>query len=200
MATHKFYLVSLCLIWLLCIANAEVVVFSPCDDNPGSCTIHEVRIQPCPESEEHTPCKVKRGKTATIEFDYTTQWDSSTAHGQVYSVTDDGDLPMAGMNTNACDHTSCPIQTSNRKTYIYNLLLAKKFPVGTYTARWVLRNPEKPETSSERCCFTFKIKLTKWNDYQTTFVVVASAPTSPPPPPHTQFPYLLFSLSVPFIG
>lgn len=40
---------------------------------PGSCSVHEVRIQPCPESEEHKPCKVKRGKTATIEFDYTTR-------------------------------------------------------------------------------------------------------------------------------
>lgn len=36
---------------------------------------------------------------------------------------------MAGMDTNACDYTSCPIQTSNRQTYIYTLLLAKKFPV-----------------------------------------------------------------------
>lgn len=133
------------------------------------------------------------------------EWGASTVHGQVYSVTDDGDLPLAGMNTNACEYTSCPIQTSNRQTYAYTLPLAKKFPVvselrasararaphfydiqkmclidirvypvlmfllfrtfflrqGTYTIRWVLRNPEKPETSSERCCFTTKIKLTK---------------------------------------
>lgn len=35
MATHKFYLVSFCLTWLLCIASAEVVSFSSCDENPG---------------------------------------------------------------------------------------------------------------------------------------------------------------------
>lgn len=129
------------------------------------------------------------------------EWDSTAAHGQVYSVTDDADLPLAGMNTNACEYTSCPIQASDKKTYNYTLPLQKKFPVvsicphdvyfvegcqnvtraympffflptdvhihttisfqGTYTIRWVLRNPEKPETSSERCCFTTKIKLTK---------------------------------------
>lgn len=57
------------------------------------------------------------------------EWAASTVHGQVYSVTDDGDLPLAGMNTNACEYTSCPIQTSNRQTYAYTLPLAKKFPV-----------------------------------------------------------------------
>lgn len=59
----------------------------------------------------------------------TEEWAASTVHGQVYSVTDDGDLPLAGMNTNACEYTSCPIQTSNRQTYAYTLPLAKKFPV-----------------------------------------------------------------------
>lgn len=33
---------------------------------------------------------------------------------------------------------------------------------GTYTIRWVIRNSGQPDTSSERCCFTTKIKLTKW--------------------------------------
>lgn len=64
-----------------------------------------------------------------FELRMNVEWDSSTAHGQVYSVTDDGDLPLAGMNTNACDYTNCPIQTSNRQAYAYTLPLAKKFPV-----------------------------------------------------------------------
>lgn len=41
MATHKFYLVSLCLTWLLCIASAEVVSTQACDENPG--TLHRIR-------------------------------------------------------------------------------------------------------------------------------------------------------------
>lgn len=60
---------------------------------------------------------------------YQTEWDSESLHGQVYSVTDDGDLPMAGMNTNACEHTICPVHSSARQTYNYTLQLAKKFPV-----------------------------------------------------------------------
>lgn len=56
------------------------------------------------------------------------EWDAANAFGQVYSVTDDGDLSMPGMNTNACGYTACPIQSSTRQTYSYTLPLAKKFP------------------------------------------------------------------------
>jgi len=162
MVTKKLCLFTLCLISFVCLSSAEVVSFGHCDDIPGSCTVHEVRVVPCPEAEENKPCKVKRGKSATIEFDYTAQWGSSAAWGQVYSVTDDGDLPLAGMDTDACEYTACPIQSSARQTYAYTLPLAKKFPVGTYTIKWVLRNPAKPENTSDRCCFTTRIKLAKW--------------------------------------
>lgn len=56
-------------------------------------------------------------------------------HGQVYSVTDDGDLPLAGMDTDGCHHTACPISANgNRATYSYTLPLAKKFPVVSFVA------------------------------------------------------------------
>lgn len=36
MATYKFYLVSLCLMGLMCISNAEVVKTHACEPNPGT--------------------------------------------------------------------------------------------------------------------------------------------------------------------
>lgn len=54
---------------LIKFSNDDFIPFQ----NKGSCTIHEVRVLPCPESEEHTPCKFKRGKTVAMEFDYTTR-------------------------------------------------------------------------------------------------------------------------------
>ncbi|XP_031638374.1 MD-2-related lipid-recognition protein-like [Contarinia nasturtii] len=159
MASYKFYLVSLCFTWLMCISNAHVVHFQPC---AGDCIIHEVRVNPCPEFEQLGFCKLKRGKSATIEFDVTPQWNATKVFGAVYSATDDGDVPLAGMNTNACMHTTCPfIKDHRRYTYSYSLALAKKFPTSLYTIKWVLRNEEKPEPTSEQCCFTTKIKLTK---------------------------------------
>lgn len=60
-----------------------------------------------------------------------TDYTSSSAHGQVYSITADGDLPFMGMNTEACQHTVCPINQSSRQTYTYTLNVAKKFPAVT---------------------------------------------------------------------
>lgn len=35
------------------------------------CTIHEVRVDPCREAEERKPCSLRRGRNASISFDYT---------------------------------------------------------------------------------------------------------------------------------
>lgn len=37
----------------------------------GNCAINEVRVNPCPEAKQDRTCKVKRGRSATIEYDYT---------------------------------------------------------------------------------------------------------------------------------
>lgn len=141
-----------------------------------SCAIHEVRIDPCPEASSDLPCKVKRGKSATISFDYTPckcglNWncffflftlipiafDSATAFGQVYWASPDGDIPFAGMNTNGCDHTSCPLNKDAKQTYVYTLETAKKFPVRVFDIKWKLSNP----ITQELCCFQTKIRLIK---------------------------------------
>lgn len=59
----------------------------------------------------------------------TIEWEATTAHGEVYSADDEEDLPLNGMNTNACQFTTCPIRASTKQSYTYTLPLAKKFPV-----------------------------------------------------------------------
>lgn len=59
---------------------------------------------------------------------YIKEFDSSNAHGQVYWASPDGDVPFAGMNTNACEHTACPLNKNAKQTYTYTLDTAKKFP------------------------------------------------------------------------
>lgn len=60
---------------------------------------------------------------------YIIEWEATELHGQVYSVTDDGDLPLIGMNTVGCEFTTCPVQSGIKQTYNYTLPLARKFPV-----------------------------------------------------------------------
>jgi len=159
---NKLYVLAVCVIASINVASAEVVLHDECEaPYAGRCTIHQVRISPCPEAVENQPCKIKRGKSASIEFDYTTQFNSTTAYGLVSAVTQNGDLQFPGMNTEACQHTSCPLVESAHQTYAYTLNVAKKFPARTYTIRWVLRNPEDPELGLEKCCFTTRVKLVR---------------------------------------
>lgn len=40
-------------------------------DTQSNCTIHEVYIDPCKESAEGKPCKLKRGVVGNMTFHYT---------------------------------------------------------------------------------------------------------------------------------
>lgn len=49
--------------------------------------------------------------------------------GKVYWVSQAGDLPFVGMNTDGCTFTTCPIVEGTRQAYVYQLNISKKFPV-----------------------------------------------------------------------
>lgn len=38
------------------------------------------------------------------------------------------DLPLAGMDTNACNFMTCPVEKNVKTTYNFNLEISKKFP------------------------------------------------------------------------
>jgi len=149
---------------LLGAVGAEVVLFSSCPvsaDEPApasNCTINEVRISPCPEASDSKPCAIKRGRTASIEFDFTTTVDVDSVTGKVYWVNQAGDFPFVGMNTNGCSFTTCPIVAGNRQSYVYQLSISKKFPVRSYDIKWRVWNEQ---ADILECCFIAKIKLVK---------------------------------------
>lgn len=60
----------------------NLVICISAQTNALNCTIHEVRVDPCREAEERKPCVLKRGRTASISFDYTArkQYPSSLTH------------------------------------------------------------------------------------------------------------------------
>ncbi|KAK6634008.1 hypothetical protein RUM44_004615 [Polyplax serrata] len=93
-----------------------------------NCKVDAVRVTPCAEAEENKPCVIKRGKTATIEFDYEPSGNYSDLETRAYWASVTGDLPFIGMDTNGCAHTECPT-TPPKETFSYNLSLSKKLPV-----------------------------------------------------------------------
>ncbi|PSN35232.1 hypothetical protein C0J52_15517 [Blattella germanica] len=172
MNTSSFFVVLL----LVAAAWGEVVQFESCppdsEDEPApapNCTVHEVRISPCAEASENKPCKIKRGRSASIQFDFTAlivQYTcftvpaaaTETLTGRAFWTNTAGDLPFVGMNTDACSYTTCPVQANQRQTYDYQLSISRKFPVRAYDVKWKLWNEE---LSVFQCCFIAKIKLVK---------------------------------------
>jgi Niemann-Pick C2 protein len=55
--------------------------------------------------------------------------DVHNVTGKAYWVSQAGDLPFVGMNTDGCLFTTCPIVAGSRQSYVYQLNISKKFPV-----------------------------------------------------------------------
>lgn len=83
------------------------------------------------------------------------EFDASSFKGKAFWANGIIDLPLAGMETNACEFTQCPIVSGRSQSYSYNLLLSRSFPTGGYDVKWKLYVEDKNEV----CCGIFKIKL-----------------------------------------
>jgi len=148
------------LVLALSTVYAEVVHWTPCpsatESSTEQCTIHEVRVDPCREAEERKPCTLKRGRNASISFDYTTEFSGDTLSSRAYWASEIVDLPFLGMPMDACTSTVCPASPGQKQTYSVVLPISKKFPARTYDLKWKLWNAQE-----QQCCFMFRIKLLK---------------------------------------
>ncbi|CAL1680752.1 unnamed protein product [Lasius platythorax] len=151
--------IALFLILALSTVYAEVVHWTPCP-NPENvtsvCTIHEVRVIPCREAEERKPCSLKKGRNASISFDFTAEFNGDLIYSRAYWASEIVDLPFLGMPLDACLSTVCPVMPNQKQTYSVMLPISKKFPARTYDLKWKLWNEQEQE-----CCFMFPIKLVK---------------------------------------
>ncbi|XP_037024978.1 MD-2-related lipid-recognition protein-like [Bradysia coprophila] len=140
-------------------AVGEIIKHVECRDVVNKCQIHAVRINPCPQAADDiaNPCHIKRGRSATVEFDYTADFDATNAKGEIFWVSPEGDLPFQGMDQNACNYTQCPINRE-RRTYTQRFDTMRKYPARIFDLRWKLSNADNAD---EFCCFNIKIKLTK---------------------------------------
>lgn len=92
------------------------------------CTVHEVRVDPCPESAQNKPCVMVRGTNATIAFDYTPDFSSQVATAKAFWASA-VDLPFAGLDQEGCKYTTCPVVSGQRQSYSYDLPIMKSYPM-----------------------------------------------------------------------
>ncbi|XP_011877072.1 PREDICTED: MD-2-related lipid-recognition protein-like [Vollenhovia emeryi] len=149
-------LATVVLILALSAVYAELVQWTPCPPSTEEqCTIHEVHVDPCREAEERKPCSLKKGRNASISFEYTPQFTGSL-QSRAYWASEIVDLPFLGMPVDACLSTTCPASVGQRQSYSVLLPISKKFPARTYDLKWKLWNEQE-----QMCCFMFQIKLVK---------------------------------------
>ncbi|KAF4519736.1 hypothetical protein B566_EDAN014249 [Ephemera danica] len=151
----------------LAAASAELVQFQPCDDPDGSvqCDVQNVNINPCAEAESGEPCRIRKGNSAAITFDFTPSVSATELESKAYWVGSMGSLPWIGMETNACLFTTCPVTAGQVSHYNYTLKVSKKYtrvqdPMATLGRRrddemlFCYQNPPRLEMTSSPPCPT----------------------------------------------
>lgn len=114
-------------------------------------------ITPCPEAAENLPCRVKKGRSVSIDFDFTPEFAMDTIHSQAYWAKGDVDLPLIGMENDGCKSTTCPVAERATQSYHWTFDVDKKFPTRQFNVKMKMKNQQE-----DFCCFIFSIRLTKW--------------------------------------
>lgn len=124
---------------LSCLIAGEEVTFYPCSDETTTCKIQQVNVSPCAEAAAGKPCKLKRGNTATISFEYKPFFEAdSDLVTDAFWASPDGDLPWAGVDKTACSYTACPILKDATNVFSYNVKVDKYAPPVSSFDLWLL--------------------------------------------------------------
>ncbi|BES93393.1 coagulation [Nesidiocoris tenuis] len=158
-AANAFLLCALALVLVAGLAVSETLSnYNYCDSTgKDECEITNVQVIPCPEALTGEPCKVKRGTSATLSFDFTPHWASSGPLKTRAYWAHILDLPFVGMDTDACKYTSCPYVDGQKNSYNFTLELAKQYIAQRYDIKF--RIWEEEAEPRKECCLLFKLKL-----------------------------------------
>ncbi|KAH8308029.1 MD-2-related lipid-recognition protein-like [Drosophila kikkawai] len=137
---------------------AEVVNFETCPGTEDTCTIQEVRVNPCPQAEKRQACNIRRRRPTQISFDFVPKFNADQLHITLGWVkSEEEELMLPTLERDACKSTTCPAQNGVKQTYTTDVPIEAKFPLSPYTIRWNIKDP----ASGKRCCFTIDIKVVR---------------------------------------
>uniref|UniRef100_A0A224XYZ6 Putative niemann-pick type c2 n=1 Tax=Panstrongylus lignarius TaxID=156445 RepID=A0A224XYZ6_9HEMI len=143
----------------ICAALAEKIQFQPCDSaSQESCRVYDAEVDPCPDGSTGEPCKLKRGKPASIFFKYNPTWTTEgVLKTRAYWVSV-VDIPFAGIDSDGCKVTTCPPVQNAENYYNFTLDIAKSYPPNRYDVKFKLWD-DVAEKKKKNCCMVFKIKI-----------------------------------------
>ncbi|XP_052860713.1 MD-2-related lipid-recognition protein-like [Anopheles cruzii] len=141
---------------LVALSLAEVINFQKCPGVEEKCSIRQVSVTPCPDAAKELPCTILRGSNVSISFDFTPKFAANELTADVSWTQPAFDLPFIGMDTAACKHTACPVESGKQQHYSYDLNIKKSYPPQHYDVKWKLTSE-----NNESCCFILQINISK---------------------------------------
>ncbi|XP_045451831.1 MD-2-related lipid-recognition protein-like [Melitaea cinxia] len=138
--------------------NSEYVNRKFCKDvNPNKCSIHSVKMDPCPDGPGF--CLLRRNKPYTLAFDFTPRFE---ANKLMLSIVSDNQNTgsfdtVVTPPVDACEYSSCPLEDNVRQVMDIDFVYEKKH-YGKFPIQVRLWN-ENDET--EACCFTLNVNVFK---------------------------------------
>lgn len=148
---------AICLALLFVGVYSESVTFKSCREPATQCVVSSVAIDPCPESANKLPCKLKRGKTAKLTVDFTPDFDTDKLEGRWFWENGNTDLPLMGVDTNGCNFAPCPLKKGQQTQYNFDLDINRRWPTQTFDIKLKITG----DTPDKECCFVTAIKLTR---------------------------------------
>lgn len=117
------------------------------------CQVHEVTVDQC-AIDDNGSCKLKRGTQYYMNMNFTPDFDGDDIEMLAFTKIANIDAEFEGMDKNACNFMTCPVVNGTTKDYLFNVLVDRSKPRGTFRVQWRMK-----QRGVNRCCFENKFKL-----------------------------------------
>ncbi|CAG7836449.1 unnamed protein product [Allacma fusca] len=151
---------------VLCSALAAAVhvdkckeIFGPKDGSFGTAALEDVRVSDCND----TPCKLRKGSSATISFDFKPEKKYEKLTTNVFGGIGIIRVPFREVHgANACKdivrksdgHKGCPLEAGTEYTYTNTFPILKSYPAVAVQVQYGLNDGKDPVV-----CFALPSKI-----------------------------------------
>lgn len=99
-------------------------------------------------------CKLVRGTQYFMNMNFTPDFDGSDIEMLAFTNIVGVDARFEGMDSNACNFMTCPVTNGTNQDYLFNVLVDRLKPRGTFKVQWRMK-----QNGENKCCFENKFKI-----------------------------------------
>ncbi|GBP33937.1 MD-2-related lipid-recognition protein [Eumeta japonica] len=125
-AMGRFWVAAATLLTAIALVASELVNFSGCPGVSDECTVTNVWIDPCRENPN--PCRLKKGRDASIVFDFVPKFTAQRLKTEAYWANGAMEPKFTDLDPDGCKCTACPTRPDAGATFNYTLHIGKKLP------------------------------------------------------------------------